>query len=244
MGTATHNRRITEADLQAKDRLRALWDSKAKKLGVTQETVAELLDGSQGLVSQYLNGKLALNYKAVLAFSSALQLDDPRAIRSDLPEQQLAPARGVSESPASYDEWRDIRGYAQGVGLGAGAEAEEYAETHKLKFRAESLRRKGLFPRNLAVYYGHGDSMEPRIKTGDAILFDTSDTKPVDGQIYIVQLGREIHAKRCEILDDIVFFRADNPTGDHNWRKAKRMDNARHPITIIGRVRWIGSWEQ
>jgi hypothetical protein len=55
--------------------------------------------------------------------------------------------------------------------------------------------------------------------------------------------GNEYQVKRCEIIDDIVYFRADNPAGDHNWAKPKRMDNKRHPIQVIDRVRWIGSWE-
>lgn len=240
MKTAPHTRNITELDKQAALRLQKLWDERAERLGVTQETVANILDRSQGLVSQYLRGKLALNYRAVLAFSQALQLDSPEMIRSDLPEQQLALTSGSqSEDP----EWRDILGYAQALGLGAGAEATEYAETHRLKFRADSLARKGLHARNLAVYYGKGDSMEPRIHDGDAILFDTSDTRPADGQIFVIQLGREIYAKRCEVLDDAVYFRTDNPNGDHNWRKPKKMMNPRQPIQILGRVRWIGSWE-
>lgn len=146
-------------------------------------------------------------------------------------------------SGSGHEGWSDILGYAQAVGLGKGAEAQEYAETHKLKFRADSLARKRLRPAGLAVMYGQGDSMLPRIHPGDAILFDTSDTRPRDGALFVVQLGREIYVKRCEILDDIIFFKSDNPTGDHAWIKPKRMDAPRHPITILGRVRWIGSWE-
>lgn len=149
----------------------------------------------------------------------------------------------LAESP----DWPDITGYSQQVGLSDGAEAIEYAETHKLKFRADSLRRKRLNPRDLAVFYGKGDSMEPRIHSGDAILFDQADTRLRDGHLFVILVpgaGAESYSvKRCEILDDIVYFRADNPKGDHNWRKARRMDDERHPIKIIGRVRWIGSWE-
>lgn len=144
-------------------------------------------------------------------------------------------------------EWREVRGFAQAVGLGHGPEAAEYAQTHQLKFRADSLARKRLNPDNLAVMYGSGDSMLPRIRPGDAILFDTSDTRPSDGELFVIMVpgagGREYQVKRCEIIDDIVFFRADNPSGDHHWIKARRMDNKRNPVEIIGRVRWIGSWE-
>lgn len=241
MSSKPRNRVITTADLAAARRLKELWLSRAKPLGVTQETVAELLDGTQGLVSQYMTGKIALNYRALLAFAQALQLEDPSVIRADLPEQQLAGR--VLEPQLEYSDWADVRGYAQATGLGAGAEADEYAESHKLKFRAASLRRKGLRPQHLVVYYGKGDSMEPRIHDGDAILFDTSDTTPKDGAVFIVQRGKEMYAKRCEVLDGVAYFRSDNPHGDHHWRKAKRMDNPRDPLQILGRVRWIGSWE-
>lgn len=141
------------------------------------------------------------------------------------------------------NDWDDILGFAQAVGLGNGAEAQEYAETHKLKFRADSLARKRLRPGSLAVLYGKGESMLPRVRDGDAILFDTSDTRPKDDGIFVVQWKGEYYAKRAEIIDDTVFFRSDNTTGDHGWTKPKRMDAKRDPITIIGRVRWIGSWE-
>lgn len=154
----------------------------------------------------------------------------------------------AAPSASAEIEWSDVQGFAQAVGLGTGPEAQEYAETHRLKFRADSLARKRLNPARLAVMYGSGDSMQPRILPGDAILFDTSDTRPRDGHLFVILVpgvgaAGEYQVKRCEILDDIVYFRADNPEGDHDWRKPRRKDNKRHPITIIGRVRWIGSWE-
>ena len=245
--TSTDPRRSkpTKADKEAAARLKTIWAStkrarEAAGQKLTQDQVGEILDINQSAVSQYINGHIPLNYRALQAFAHILEID-PNEIRSDLPEQQIH--LRVGEPLAEY-LWDDVLGFAQAAGLGTGAEADEYAETHKLKFRVDSLRRKGLRPQHLVVYYGRGDSMEPRIKDGDAILFDTSDTRPVDDAIFIVQLGKEIYAKRCEILDEAVYFRSDNPHGDHNWRKPRRMGNPREPIQILGRVRWIGSWEQ
>lgn len=234
---------ITDADRQAADRLKSFWLSMPNR--PTQQSLAEAWpysgsEANQSLISQYMGGKIALNHRAVLFFANQLGIR-PEEIRSDLPELKLD--NRVAEAPAEWNEWADVRGFNQAAGLGAGAEAEEYAESHKLKFRAASLRRKGLRPQHLVVYYGKGDSMEPRIRDGDAILFDTSDTTPLDGAVFIVQRGREMYAKRCELLDGVAYFRSDNPHGDHHWRKAKRLDNARDPLQILGRVRWIGSWE-
>lgn len=145
------------------------------------------------------------------------------------------------------EDYADVIGYSQAVGLGSGgAEAVEYAETHSLKFKKSSLRRRGILNKPLAVYYGKGDSMEPAINDGDAILFDTSDTRVVDGVLYVIQVNGaanpEYYVKRAMVLDAGVYFASDNPNGDHDWRKPKAMDSKRHPITVIGRVHWVGGW--
>jgi len=162
----------------------------------------------------------------------------------------LETGKGTKESVApaadADGDYADIVGYSQAAGLGAGAEALEYAETHSLKFKKTSLRRRGIHNHPLAVYYGKGDSMEPTIKDGDAILFDTSDTKVVDGVLYVIQVdgmaNPEFYVKRAMVLDAGVYFQSDNPRGDHQWQKPKPMVSKRHPITVIGRVHWIGGW--
>ncbi len=143
-------------------------------------------------------------------------------------------------------EWADVTAWSQAAGLGSGVEAQEYAETHSLKFKKTSLRRRGIYGKPLAIYYGRGDSMRPTIEEGDAILFDTSDARVVDGVLYVIQVNGmahpEYYVKRAMVLEGIVFFQSDFPEGDHNWRRPKRMDSAREPITVIGRVHWIGGW--
>lgn len=144
-------------------------------------------------------------------------------------------------------EWANVVAFAQAVGLSEGAEADEYVKTHSLKFRRDSLTRKRLADKRLGVMYGKGDSMEPRIRDGDAVMFDTTDTRPRDGHIYVILVpgvGADSYSvKRCETIDDMVFFKAENPVGDHKWKKPRRMDDPRFPIKVIGRVRWIASWE-
>lgn len=235
----TRRAKPTPEDVAAAMRLKEAWLQRAHDRGLTQTKMAEELGITQGAVSQYLNGRIPMNYRTLKAFTTALGIDDT-VIRNDLAEQQFH-APSVND-----DEWADVTGYSQAAGLGAGAEAVEYAETHSLKFKKTSLRRRGIYNKPLAIYYGKGDSMEPTIQDGDAILFDTSDTKPVDGLLYVIQVdgmaNPEYYVKRAMVLDAGVYFASDNPQGDHNWRKPKPMDSKRHPITVIGRVHWIGGW--
>jgi transcriptional regulator with XRE-family HTH domain len=93
----------TEADKAAARRLRAIWDERARGLGLTQDKMAAKMDGSQGLVSQYLNGLIPLNYRALLSFSDALGID-PATVRTDLQEQALtASGLGARSQVARLD---------------------------------------------------------------------------------------------------------------------------------------------
>jgi len=211
-----------------KDNLRRLRSA----ADLSQEALAHLCGRSgQSWIGNFEAGKREPSFDDLAKLASALGVSQNELLgKSPLPHVRR-------------DDWADVRGFAQAAGLGNGAEANEYAEAHSLKFKASSLSRKRLQPDKLAVFYGKGDSMLPRIRPGDAILFDTSDTRPVDGAIFLIMWRGEYYAKRAMALDDIVYFVTDNATADHNWNKPKRMDSKRDPIEIIGRVRWIGSWE-
>lgn len=224
----------TPADIAAAGRLKAIWDRKKDGLGLTQDKMAEALDGTQGLVSQYLNGKIPLNFKTLLAFARELEID-PAEVRTDLPEQRLT-SPGHVES-----DWTDVRASTQSAALGGGMVPDEYAEAHKLKFKASSLRRKGLRPERLQVYYGAGDSMEPRIRDGDAVLVDTADTRVSDDRIYFIRHEHHFFVKRLQAHGDMVFIVSDN-RDDPQWRKPVLVKPG-DDFEVIGRVRWIGSWE-
>lgn len=101
MGDPIRKSKPTAADLAAAKRLRAIWDARADR-SLTQERMGAVLGASQGAVSQYLNGKIPLNYRALLHFAAELGVDATE-IRDDLPEQQVSPGLRVNESGASYE---------------------------------------------------------------------------------------------------------------------------------------------
>lgn len=220
-----------------KDRVnQALDEGKAR--GLTQAGLAAACGIKPPSVSDWVSGK-SLAIKSENIWDAATYLGvEPR---------WLATGKGRMRTTESSD-YEDITGFAQAVGLGAESEIAEYEETHKLKFRADSLGRKKLRAPYLNVVYGKGDSMLPRIKSGDAILFDSSDIKPRDEKIFIVCYpsrtgGIACSAKQCMELDGVYYFQSLNNDGDHDWKKPRRMDDPKRRIEIMGRVRWIGSWE-
>ena len=70
---------MTLEDIQAAQKLRAIWDLKKKDLGLTQYKIADKYGITQGMVTHYLNGHQGLNIKTVLMFATELGVD-PRDI--------------------------------------------------------------------------------------------------------------------------------------------------------------------
>lgn len=136
------------------------------------------------------------------------------------------------------DEWADIDGFRQQAAMGAGgAEVEEWVEAHKLKFRRESVERKQLDPEKLAVYYGTGISMEPRIRPGDAILVNTAETDIENRAIYLIKYDERMYAKRMsKVGRQLLAFSENESVEPFAIEEGVQFQ-------VIGRVRWIGSWE-
>ncbi len=234
MGDKSRKKPLTQDQAAACRRLRKLWDAKHKDLGLTQEKAAESLGVTQGAIGNMINGRLAISLKALGKWAKVLRVKPA--------EIDPAQAKQLLTGDESLGEWIDIAARKQDVALGHGIDPDEWSEIRKLKFRLDSLRKKGLFPSKVEVYYGSGDSMEPRIRDGDALLFDTADTKPAHGKIFILRWRGGLMAKRLRIYDGRIWISSDNKS-DPAWKEDLPADPEREDFEIVGRVRWIASWE-
>lgn len=77
-----YRRNISPQDREAASNLRGIWERKKRDFELTQEKAAEQFGGTQGLISQYLNGTIALGPVAVIKWSRILQVA-PKDIRKD-----------------------------------------------------------------------------------------------------------------------------------------------------------------
>jgi len=181
-----HNRTITPADEAAAARLRSLWEARAK-IRPTQEEMAGRLGGSsQSLTSQYLNTKIALNYKAVLAFASALGCS-PEAIRDDLPEQALAKETATSQPMRNEADRIDARRNELGL---------SYAAVHA---RMLALHwPEGVKPPDIATVTDWFDGrrrpldMQYREMLYRALDMGTGDDVPMDDGVAKTELGARL----------------------------------------------------
>lgn len=103
-------------------------------------------------------------------------------------------------------------------------------------FRTAYIRRRRLKPRALMSAYAQGDSMEPRICDGDALLIDTSQTDIQDGKIYAVVWNdnEELRVKRLyKLPGGSILIKSDNR--DRYPEIAVPADQV-GTVTVLGRV--------
>ncbi|WP_312625976.1 XRE family transcriptional regulator [Scandinavium sp.] len=66
---------LTPAQADAARRLKTLYEAKKKLLGITQQSIADELDITQGAVGHYLNGRNPLNPAVASVFARLLKVD-------------------------------------------------------------------------------------------------------------------------------------------------------------------------
>jgi phage repressor protein C with HTH and peptisase S24 domain len=132
--------------------------------------------------------------------------------------------------------------YGAQAGAGPGVENHGSSQIGSILFRPRSLERKQVPIENARVFYVAGNSMLPRLRDGDAVLFDATDTSPVDGKVYVLHWNGRDYCKRLRFERNAWWLCSDN-TSDPEWAQPKQVRIAPDDCIVVGRVRWVGSWE-
>lgn len=121
------------------------------------------------------------------------------------------------------------------AGAGVLAETEEVSDF--LAFRSDWLRRMGISPKGARVLTNKGDSMEPTIRDGDALLIDITIDRIVDNAIYVVVYSGLVLLKRVQVkLDGSVVLSSDNTAYEPEVVKQTEVEH----LQIAGRLMWFG----
>ncbi len=118
---------------------------------------------------------------------------------------------------------------------GMAVQGIEQGERQRYAFRRQWLLSKGKVE-ELALIETRGDSMDPTIADGDAVLIDCSKKKVIDGNVYALRTKNAVMVKRLQ------------PTGaarikvmsDNKLYDSYEIDLETGDIEIIGQVIWIG----
>ncbi len=179
---------LTTEQLEDAKRLKALYESKKKELGVTQYTIADDLGITQGAVGHYLNGRNALNVEVASGFARLLQVsisDFSPSIAAKVAEQ-AASLNG--ESNVKYiGEYRPGKRYPVLSSVQAGAWSEA-CEPYTLKDIDLWLDSDAHIQGEAFWLKVEGDSMTApvglSIPEGTFVLFDTG-REPINGSLVI-----------------------------------------------------------
>ncbi len=205
-------RSLTTEQLEDAKRLKALYESKKKALGVTQQDIASELDISQGAVGHYLNGRNPLNLNIAAVLARVLQVP----ISDFSPTLAKEAARLSEVSGATYVGLHEPGGkYPVISKVQAGAWSEA--------FEPYSLRDIDLWLESNAHIQGEafwllieGDSMTApsglSIPDGSYVLFDTG-RNAVNGSLVIAKLDDDNEAtfKKLVIDGSRAYLRGLNP---------------------------------
>lgn len=227
-------RTLTDEDMAAARRLRAIWDEKKSALGLTQEKAARILGfNTQGAVSHFLNGVIPLNTDATLRFAAMLGVS-PTNIRPELQGLLGVPEGGnLSHTGRAIKVFEDDDPVEEDEVVVPSLELKLSAGTGRLqweidphgkqnRYRREWIQRRQLNPGNLVTMKVDGDSMSPGLPDGCSVTLDTSLTAIRSGKRHAIDYMGEFFIKRLfRQPDGSVMVRSDNP------------DKTRHPDWVI-----------
>ncbi len=142
----------------------------------------------------------------------------------------------VNESPPS--DKIDIPILDVEVSAGHGAENGHENTLGTLAFQSQYLASRGLVARDLRVVYAKGDSMEPEIQDGAAMLVNTADARLDEGCIYVISLNDHLFAKRVRRSFDggVGLISANQLMYPAMEVKPEQLQEMR----VLGRVVWSG----
>jgi len=124
------------------------------------------------------------------------------------------------------------------LAAGAGIEKDVLSEdTFKLLAFREDFVRGELKrnPAHLFLVTVEGDSMLPTLVDGHTLLFDRSQRRVVDGEIFLLRYYEGLLVKRLERQGADLHLVSDNPAFPRKTVKADELDGS---VKILGRLIW------
>ena len=122
----------------------------------------------------------------------------PARPKADDIEHDSAPTEHTAEGEViRFPATRQVAQIDLAVAAGGGAEAEDEAVTERLTFRLDWLKSHGLDPSQCTVVKVQGESMEPALPEGTAILVDRARRRRRVGGIFVVRTADGVVVKRA-----------------------------------------------
>ncbi|MGT5005407.1 LexA family protein [Escherichia coli] len=194
---------LTPAQVADSQRLKALYEAKKKELGITQQSIADALDISQGAVGHYLNGRNALNTAVASVFARLLGVsvsDFSPSLAKDISDMSSV----ASENTSFAGRYSPGSKYPVISKVQAGAWCEA-VEPYTLKDIDLWLESDAHIQGEAFWLQVDGDSMTApvglSIPEGTFVLFDTG-REAINGSLVIAKLSDSNEATFKKLVID------------------------------------------
>lgn len=226
----------------------------ARKGKLTQGDLSEATGISQNAICNYENGKRRPNASRLQSICEALGVspnwlltgEGPMTLKEEEDEEaEQKPLKKLTPTSAAFaldgveDGSEMINVPMVKARLSAGLGSFEVAGDVEgyCAFSSAFLHRKGN-PESMVVMKVQGDSMQPEIMDGDAVLIDQSKKEVRLGRIYAVGFEDAIYLKRIDKEPGKIILKSVNP--DYRPIVIDLGEQMFDMFRVIGQVLWVG----
>ena len=225
-----------------------------RRRGLSQKQLAEKIGTSQNQVSTLEREGSGTSLRTAAAAARALNVsidylvgwaDDPTPpmeLKTRLAEAvarlaDMDPDAGADPGGGVNPDGEDFVAVDEIIASpGTGGNVVDERIIGRVKFPGHWLKARGLDARLCRVVRIRGESMEPTLPDGAAVLVDLDGREPRDRGIFLLRIGDGLPARRLSRdAGGGWALKSDNPD-KRAWRTVPWPDGAR----IVGEIRWMG----
>jgi SOS-response transcriptional repressor LexA len=194
------------------------------KLKMTGEEFGEMLNISQQHISRLETGERKISNKILGTLKKIMEKDEYLNLEKSIRYYSVSEdvkKEIISELKKEKNEipyFPDVKASA-GYGCSNEENSKEYLNV------PPEYSKEG----NVAINVD-GDSMFPKLETGDVIIVDTNNNEFCDNKIVVVNYNEELYVKKLEIKGDKIYLISINPY--YPTVEVKNGDN----LSILGKV--------
>ena len=118
---------------------------------------------------------------------------------------------------------------------GAGAVVQDEKVTGHMKFPDRWLRNRGMLPGRCRIIRVTGDSMEPTLPNGAALLVNRGSNHRQDGKIFVIRIGEDLVVKRTVFDPEAGWLLVSDNKDKTTWATRPWPENAE----VVGEVKWV-----
>ena len=215
-----------------------------QRRGITQRRVAEEIGTSASHLSSMEHGRVGISIRTALRIAKCLNVsieylagmvDDPRSAREMLAEIDTKSAE-ICGIKKAYAETEDISISEIDTSAGAGAVTGDEKITGHVRFPCQWLRNRDLQPAVCRIIRVSGDSMEPTLPNGAAILVNRRSRHLQDGKVFVIRIGDDLVVKRTVRDPEAGWLLVSDNSAKEIWPTRAWPEQAQ----IVGEVKWAG----